>query len=149
MTRSRRKAREAVLQALYWTESSGDPVGQTLHTMSIRTDLAPGASQFAMALGRSTWACREELDRLIESASQNWALDRISRVDRILLWMALTEIRTFEEIPVKVSIDEAIELAKRYSEEKASAFINGILDALVRREEVGGAAGLVGEAGER
>lgn len=144
MIHSRRKAREVVLQGLYWTESTGDPISQTIRTMSIRTNLAPEASKFAIALGQSTWACREKLDGLIEIASQNWALDRISRVDRILLWMALTEIIKFEEIPVKVSMDEAIELAKSYSEEKASVFINGILDTLVRQKEISEKTGLVG-----
>lgn len=134
MTRSRRKAREAVLQALYWTESSGDPVGQTLHTMSLRIGLSPEAALFAAALGKETWARREALDRMIEGVSENWALERISRIDRLLLRMAITEILAFKDIPVKVSIDEAIELAKRYSVEKSPAFINGILDALVRQE---------------
>ncbi len=135
MTRSRRKAREAVLQALYWSQSSGDPVKQTLHTMSLRLDLSSEVSKFATNLGLETWARRAELDSQIESVSQNWSLERISRIDRILLWMALTEIAAFEDIPTKVSIDEAIELAKRYSVEKAPGFINGILDALVKREE--------------
>ena len=134
MTQLRRKAREAVLQALYWTESSGDPIQHTLHTMSIRIDLAPEASAFAAALGKATWARREELDRLIESVLENWSLKRVSRIDRILLRMALAEILAFEDIPVKVSIDEAIELAKQFSEEKAPGFINGILDTLVKRE---------------
>lgn len=137
MTGSRRKAREAVLQALYWSESSGDSVGQTVHTMAIRTGLSDEAAQFADALGRATWESREDMDRLIEGVSQNWDLDRIARVDRILLRMALTEIRHFPDIPVKVSMNEAIELAKRYSEAKASAFINGILDALIKREDLG------------
>ncbi len=136
MTRSRRKAREAVLQALYWAESSGDPVEQTLHTVSLRADLAPEAARFAAAVGTQAWERREELDRLIGSASENWALERISRIDRILLRMALTEILAFEDVPPKVSIDEAIELAKRYSAENAPAFVNGILDALVKREGV-------------
>ena len=83
------------------------------------------------------------MDRLIGSASENWALERISRIDRILMRMALTEILVFDDIPVKVSIDEAIELAKRYSVEKSPAFINGILDALVKQE------GVVAKASER
>lgn len=134
MTQSRRKARETVLQALYWSQSSGDPVQQTLRTMSLRLDLSPEVSKFAMDLGVKTWDRRERLDPRIESVSQNWSLERISRIDKILLWMALTEIEAFDDIPTKVSIDEAIELAKRYSVEKAPGFINGILDALVRRE---------------
>ncbi len=143
MTQSRRKARESVLQALYWAESSGDPVQQALHAMSVRTGLSPEATQFAMALGREAWARRDELDRLIESVSENWSLGRISRIDRILLHMALAEILAFADIPVKVSIDEAIELGKRYSVEKAPAFINGVLDALVKREGMMDSAGRV------
>jgi len=136
MTGSRRRARQAVLQALYWSESSGDSVRQTVHTMAIRTGLSSDAAGLAEALGRCTWDHREDMDRLIESVLENWDLDRIARVDRILLRMALTEIRHFPDIPVKVSIDEAIELAKAFSEEKASAFINGILDALVKRGDL-------------
>ncbi len=138
MRGSRRKAREVVLQALYWAESSEDPVRQTLHTMCLRTGLSSDASRFAMALGKATSARREKLDGLIKSASENWALERISRIDGILLRMALTEILAFGDIPVKVSINEAIELAKRYSVEKSPAFINGILDALVKREGIAG-----------
>jgi len=133
MTGSRRKAREVVLQALYWTESAGDPVQQTVHTMSIRAELSTDASEFALSLGKTVWTHREELDALVVPVLQNWSLDRVSRIDRILLRMALAEMRFFPDIPFKVSIDEAIELAKRYSEAKASGFINGILDALAKQ----------------
>ncbi|MDA0746147.1 MAG: transcription antitermination factor NusB [bacterium] len=141
MTNSRRKAREAVLQALYWSESSGDPVQQTLHTMSLRADLSAEAGAFAAALGKETWQRREALDQMIAGASRNWALERISRIDRILLRMALTEVMAFQDIPIRVSIDEAIELAKRYSVEKSPGFINGILDALIKQEGLLEAAG--------
>jgi N utilization substance protein B len=134
MNISRRKAREAVLQALYWTESSGDPINQTLQTMSLRIGLTEEPAAFAKALGLATWDKREQMDRLIEGVSENWALDRIARIDLILLRMALTEMFAFDDIPMKVSMDEAIELAKRYSVEKSSKFINGILDALVKQE---------------
>lgn len=130
MTKSRRKARQAVLQALYWTESVGDPVQQTVHTMCIRTGLSTGASDFAMDLAKTAWAHREELDASIVPVLENWSLDRVSRIDHIVLWMALAEMRYFKDIPYKVSINEAIELAKQFSEAKASGFINGILDAL-------------------
>ncbi len=136
MTGSRRKAREVALQALYWSESSGDPVQQTLHSVAIREGLTEDAAEFAHALGRETWARKEELDGLVEGISRNWALERISRIDRILLWMALTEMLAFDNIPVKVSMNEAIELARRYSVEKAPTFINGILDALARQKGI-------------
>ena len=136
MTGSRRKAREVALQALYWSESSGDPVQQTLHAVALRAGLTEDAAEFAHALGRETWTRREELNGLVEGISRNWALDRISRIDRILLWMALTEMLAFDNIPVRVSMNEAIELAKRYSVEKAPMFINGILDALARQQGI-------------
>lgn len=133
MTNSRHKAREACLQALYWTESAGDPIQQTIHTMCIRTGLAKSASEFAAALAKSVWANREALDREIEPVLENWSLERVSRIDRLLLRMALAEMHYFQDIPIKVSIDEAIELAKRYSDAKASGFINGILDTLAKK----------------
>ena len=134
MIGSRRRAREAVLQGLYWSESSGDPVAQTLRTMCLRNRLSPEASAFASALGALAHAEREDLDRLIESGLQNWSLSRLSRIDRLILRMALAEIRGMSDIPVKVSIDEAIELAKRFSVEKSPGFVNGVLDGLAKRE---------------
>ncbi len=83
-----------------------------------------------MNLAQTAWAHREELDASIAPVLENWSLDRVSRIDRIVLWMALAEMRYFKDIPHKVSIDEAIELAKQFSEAKASGFINGILDVL-------------------
>ena len=132
MTNSRRKAREAVLQAIYWAMSTDDPASQTLQTMALRSDLSPEASEYALSIGKLMWANREKLDEEIGKAAVNWDISRISRIDRILMWMALTEIRSRDDVPVKVSIDEAIELAKRYSVEKAPGFINGILDKLAR-----------------
>ena len=134
MIRSRRRAREAVLQALYWTESTGDPISQTVRTMCLRHRLAPDASGFATSLAHLVWEHREALDRLTESALENWSLERISRIDRLVLRMALAEIRWQDDVPLKVSLDEAIELAKRYSGEKAPGFVNGVLDGLVKRE---------------
>ncbi len=132
MTGSRRKAREAVLQAIYWAMSTDDPASQTLQTMVLRTDLSGEASEYAITVGKLMWANREQLDEDIGKAAENWDVSRISRIDRILMWMALTEIRLMEDVPTRVSIDEAIELAKRYSAEKAPGFINGILDKLAR-----------------
>ena len=147
MTGSRRKAREAVLQALYWSESAGDAIQQTVRTMAIRCDLTPEAAQFAARLATATWDYRDEADRRIASVSHNWSLGRISRIDRLLLQMALTEIRKFPDIPVKVSIDEAIEMAKRFSHAKASGFVNGILDTLAK-SAAGEPPGAVEEPGE-
>jgi N utilization substance protein B len=102
--------------------------------MALRLDLSPEVSRFARRLGEEAWARREDLDQMIGSVSENWSLDRISRIDRLILRMALSEMLGFDDIPAKVSLDEAIELAKRYSQEKSPGFVNGILDALLKRE---------------
>ena len=153
MTGSRRKAREAVLQGLYWSLSSGDPVQQTLETMALRTGLSEDATTFAQSLGTKAWEAREALDVRIGEVTENWSVDRLSRIDRILMWMALTEIVHFSDVPVKVSIDEAIELAKRFSVEKAPAFINGVLDRLAQGElkivDTGNASGATGRDREQ
>ena len=72
----------------------------------------------------------EQFDEFIQSKAENWELDRIARLDRILMHMAICEMLNFEEIPVKVTINEYLELAKTYSTPKSSKFINGILDSL-------------------
>jgi N utilization substance protein B len=112
--------------------STDDPASQTLKTMTVRSNLSREAAEYAIKVGKLMWANREQLDEEIGRAAENWEVSRISRIDRILMWMALTEIRSVEDVPVKVSIDEAIELAKRYSVEKAPGFINGILDKLAK-----------------
>jgi N utilization substance protein B len=69
-------------------------------------------------------------DEHIKSKAENWELERIARIDRILMHMAICEMLNFEEIPIKVTINEYLELAKTYSTPKSSKFINGILDSL-------------------
>jgi len=73
---------------------------------------------------------REALDRLIQQYSENWRLDRINIIERNILRMALFELLYCEEIPPKVTINEAIDLGKRYGSEDSGGFINGILDRI-------------------
>lgn len=71
---------------------------------------------------------KEELDRLISRASRNWRLDRMSRVDKCVLRLAAFEILFMEDIPPKVSIDEAVEIGKKFGSEESGSFINGVMD---------------------
>jgi len=86
---------------------------------------------FARELFKLTILNHQEMDSIISSKTQNWDLDRIALMDIIIMKMALTEILKFREIPVKVSLNEYIELSKMYSTPKSKVFINGILDKLV------------------
>lgn len=69
----------------------------------------------------------DDIDALIEMASSNWASDRISRVSKALLRLAVYELKYAEDIPVKIAVNEAVELAKKYDDDKAFSFINGVL----------------------
>jgi transcription antitermination factor NusB len=89
---------------------------------------------FARTLFFTTVANAKSLDERIERLAQNWDLERIALIDRLLLRMAITEMMTFADIVPRITINEAIELSKVYSTEKSSVFINGILD--VARDEL-------------
>lgn len=91
----------------------------------------PEILSFAEELLRTTLAVKDEADRIIQEHATNWDLNRTTAVDRSLLRMATAELLEFEEIPPKVSIDEAIEIAKTYSTPDSGPFINGVLDAIL------------------
>jgi N utilization substance protein B len=90
--------------------------------------------QFATELARGTWAEHKELDRIIERYAAGWALDRMPNADRNLLRLALYEVLHRDDIPQSVSINEAVELAKRYSTADSAKFINGILGSFAREQ---------------
>lgn len=89
--------------------------------------------EFGMQLIRQVLANEKNFDSLIEEFAENWELDRIALIDRILMHMAIAELLHFSEIPVKVSVNEVIDIAKKYSTDKSSVFINGILDSILSK----------------
>lgn len=91
----------------------------------------PDDIDFAKDLIRKTRLHQEYSDELMKKFSQNWELDRIAHVDRIVMRIAIAELLSFPEIPPKVTINEAIEIVKRYSTDKSGTFVNGILDAVL------------------
>ena len=120
------------MQALYAHEQSGGDVNHLVHTLlqpAFEDD--PEILSFAEELLRTTLAVKDEADRIIQEHATNWDLNRTTAVDRSLLRMATAELLEFEEIPPKVSIDEAIEIAKTYSTPDSGPFINGVLDAIL------------------
>ena len=132
--RRRTRARELALQMLYQVDARGPEVLEELDAQVGREEpIEPEVLVFAQALLDGTLARQPEIDELIASAAQNWQLRRMAIVDRNILRMAVYEMLYVEDIPAKVSINEAIELGKRYSTQQSGSFINGILDR-VRRE---------------
>lgn len=130
MQSKRRNVRKKVLQVLYAYELTKDPVEK------IKQDLLSGTQEkdgleFANKLIDLTLAEREKYDKLITNTAENWELDRIALLDHIIIRMCLCEFYFFEDIPPKVSINEAIELAKLFSTRNSGKFVNGILDSLL------------------
>jgi N utilization substance protein B len=122
--------REKVVQALYALEISGDPIDHVISCSLTSLEKKPDAHQFAVDLVRKTVEHSSELDEIIRGRVTNWDLGRIAVLDRLILRMGICELMYFKEIPPKVSMDEAIELAKLFSTERSGQFVNGILDAV-------------------
>jgi N utilization substance protein B len=127
---SRHGARCLALQALYWRASSPDDEGGALENLSRRSGLEPEYCSFAAHLVEAVNEHSAELSQLIEKAAHNWSLERMARLDGLILRLALAEILHVADVPPRVSIDEAVELTKAYCGESSYAFVNGILDAV-------------------
>ncbi len=127
----RRIVREKVIQALYAHEISGDPPEAVIKYVLEGLENNRPAYAFARRLILKTIEQSADIDRLLRSRVANWDLKRIAVLDRLILRMAICELLYFREIPPKVSMDEAIELAKLFSTERSGHFVNGVLDAVV------------------
>lgn len=127
----RRKARESALQALYGVDVGGGTVEDAMGDLRESFGAAdPKVLEYAEQLVRGVADDLESLDELIQKHSPNWRVDRMARVDRNILRLAAYELRSRSEVPTKVAINEAIEIAKRFGTEDSGAFINGVLDKL-------------------
>jgi N utilization substance protein B len=126
----RRRAREIALQVLYQLDiSQGDP-GEVLALYWENFRPSPKAREFCQKLVEGVRGSQGEIDPFIEENSENWTLKRMAAVDRNILRLATFELLYCPEIPFKATLNEAIELAKRFGSDDSGAFINGILDKI-------------------
>ncbi|MBN1213719.1 MAG: transcription antitermination factor NusB [candidate division Zixibacteria bacterium] len=131
----RRKARETVLQALYACEINDDDPDDIIDGLLDETSLSQKNADFArnyfnLVINNKDWA-----DKIISGLAKNWDIKRIAELDRIILRMAMVEMKFMPDIPEKVVLNEAIELAKKYSTGESPSFINGILDNFLKNLE--------------
>ena len=126
----RRKARELALQALFCMDMTSDTSEEMLQRFCDHYDPPAKARSFFLELIRGVNNSRALIDQLIERFSRNWRLSRMSCVDRNIMRIAVYEMLFCGDIPAKVSINEAIDIGKKYGTEESGAFINGILDSV-------------------
>ena len=131
----RRKARELALQLLYQLDVQGEGNPQPhLDDFGLRHPVDPEAREFAESLVRGTKTHEAEIDELIARYAENWELDRMAVVDRNILRQGIFELRWTSGVPPKVAINEALEVAKKFSTHESSRFINGILDRIHKEQ---------------
>ena len=131
---TRRKSRELTLQMLFQLDMGRQDREEVQRTFwSERNDMDAKIRSFSDELFRAACERREEIDRLIEANAEHWRMDRMAAVDRNLLRAAVAEFLGFPKTPRPVVINEALEIARRYSTPESVHFINGVLDSVARR----------------
>jgi N utilization substance protein B len=135
---SRRGGREFTMQLLYASEVGDETLEKVADKLASSASPnedppSPEARQYGLQLARAVRMRAGEIDRLIRSVSEHWDVDRLAVVDRIILRMAIAELLSEPDVPSKVCINEAVEIAKKFSTENSSRFVNGILDAVVKQ----------------
>jgi N utilization substance protein B len=127
---ARHSGREAALQMLFQMEASGASADEAieLYWRNFGADADPESRQYADQCVRGVAASREALDKHIGAASQNWRIERMTRVDRNVLRLGAWELAERPDVPRAVVLDEAVELAKSFGNDDSSAFVNGVLN---------------------
>jgi transcription antitermination protein NusB len=133
---NRRKGRELALQALYQIEMTGDASGAAVDLFLGHFEGGPKPKEFARRLVSGVVSQRVEIDGLIERCTEHWKLMRLAKVDLVILRMATYELIFCPDIPLQVSLDEAIEIGKRYGTDDSASFINGVLDQIAQSSGV-------------
>ena len=134
---ARRKARELALQMLFQHDMSGNKPEQIIDTFEELQKSKPNTREFATKIFHGTVAHMTEIDEMIQNQAENWRLSRMAAVDRNIIRMSVYEFLHEDDTPKLVIIDEAIEIAKKYGTQKSSQFINGILDGILKRYNLG------------
>ena len=138
MGKARRRGREIAMQALYCWQINPTENTPSLEFSWVNGDkddtLSKQAIQFARLLISGVYAHLDEIDASIERIAKNWSIKRLLEIDKALLRIGIFSLRYLHDIPVAVTINEAIEIAKRFSDHKSTQFLNGILDTIAKKE---------------
>ena len=132
--KSRREAREVVLKTLYRMETTGENPEQAYNDICSNWSKPVFDKAYTRRLLKGVTTKEESIDAVLRNIVKNWDIKRIAIIDRNILRIAIYEILYLDDIPPKVSMDEAIEIAKIYSTADSSKFVNGILDRVLKRK---------------
>lgn len=137
MLRKRTQARECALQILYQYEMNPEPIGDILKRFwNEQDEIFDGdIREFAQRLVLGTVKCQAEIDKVLEKYADNWELSRMAMIDRNIMRFAAYELLYLADVPPKVTINEAVNLAKKFSQEESGKFVNGILDKINHTEK--------------
>ena len=127
---SRRQEREFALQILYQIDVSGEVPQQALALFEQCFAQASDVREFTTDLVNGTWRERRQLDRMIAAAAEHWRIGRLPKVDLNLLRLGAYELSSYPDLSAGVTINEAIEIARRYCSDDAPTFVNGVLDRI-------------------
>lgn len=142
--KSRRKARESALQVLFqcetlsdWSAASIHCYFERFHDLEVATlGAREGALRFCLELIEGVVLHGSEIDQILNDSSNNWSLERMAQVDRNILRIACFEFCFMADVPLSVSINEALELAKTFSSDESQKFINGVLNKIVTNDKI-------------
>jgi len=132
----RTRARSIALQALYEIDLTGHPPEIVIAERLAETPLEDNLGEFARNIVFGILPIVHELDEIISRHAPEWPLDQVAIIDRNIMRIALWEIAVSNQTPLKVAINEAVELAKMFGSESSRRFVNGVLGALVSRGEI-------------
>jgi N utilization substance protein B len=129
---SRRRGREFAMQLLYAVEVGKEAFAEALKGLSEDPDLPADAKEYGVKLARKVLENQDELDAKLASAAVHWDLERIAIVDKLIIRCATAELMYFPDVPLRVAINEAVDIAKKFSTGESSRFVNGVLDAIAK-----------------
>jgi transcription antitermination factor NusB len=127
---NRRQARECALEVLYRLDLVGDEPENTIAEILLRKNPSEEAETYLRRLVDATMGHQQEIDAALRKHLKRWRLERLTVLDRAILRLAAAELLYFDDVPPKVSINEAVEVAKKYGDDEAGKFVNGVLDGI-------------------
>lgn len=131
----RRIARELVLEALYRMDLTGENPNVVIEEVLKRRTYTVAIAEFARRIVNEVFLHVDEIDRRLTKIIKNWKFSRLAAIDRAILRLGACELLYFKDVPFRVSINESIEIAKKYGDLDSSKFVNGVLDGLVKEKD--------------